>query len=83
MKIEHKFNYECEDEELAEEFCDHDSMYQAEVLNIIGVKFHKWTEDHAKTAVYVQMLEIAEQLDDYGKWFIKTLFEYMGKGAEE
>lgn len=83
MKIEHKFNYECEDEELAEEFCDHDSMYQAEVLNIIGIKFHKWTEDHAKTAVYVQMLEMAEQLDGYGKWFIKTLYEYMGEGAEE
>lgn len=83
MKIEHKFNYECEEEELAEEFCDHDSMYQAEVLNVIGVKFHKWTEDHAKTAVYVQMLDMAEQLDSYGKWFIKTLSEYMGEGAEE
>ena len=84
MKIEYKFDYECEEEELAKEFCDHDSMYQSEVLNIIGVKFHRWTEDHAKTAVYVQMLEFAEQLDDYGRWFIKTLAEYAegGKNSE-
>ena len=37
--------------------------------------------DKTKTMTHVQLLEIAEQLNDNGKWFIETLNEYM-KGGE-
>lgn len=82
MRIEHSFNYDAYWHELSDEFCAHDSEYQANVLNGIGTQFKIWSKDRTKTATYVQMLEIAEQLKDDGKWFIKTLCEYMDGKVE-
>lgn len=82
MKIEHEFEYDAYYTEIADEFCAHDSEYQAEVINNIGLQFKIWSQDRTRTATYVQMLEIAEQLTDNGKWFIKTLCEYMDGEAE-
>lgn len=76
MRIEHSFDYDAYCGEIAEEFCAHDSEYQAETLNIIGTQFKIWSQDKKKTATYVQLLEIAEQLNDNGKWLINTLSEY-------
>lgn len=81
MRIEHEFEYDAYHTEIADEFCDHDSEYQAGVINDIGSQFKIWSQDKKKTATYVQILEIAEQLSDNGKWFIETLSEYM-KGCE-
>ena len=81
MRIEHAFEYDAYYTEVADEFCAHDSEYQAEVLNTIGTQFKVWTRDKAKTMTHVQILEIAEQLNDNGKWFIETLCEYK-KGGE-
>lgn len=77
MRIEHKFEYNANFVEIANEFCDNDSEYQANVLNVIGACFQKWSQDKERTATYVQILEVAEQLDDNGKWFIKTLCDYI------
>ena len=82
MKIEQTFNYEAHWVELADEFCDHDSEYQAKALNNIGLQFKIWAQDKKRTATHIQLLEIAEQLDDNGKWFIKTLCDYMEGKAE-
>ena len=82
MKIEHCFDYDAYWSELADEFCAHDSEYQANFFNEIGLQFKIWSQDKKKTATYVQILEIAEQLNDNGKWFIKTLCEYMNGGSE-
>lgn len=81
MRIEHAFEYDAYHTEIADEFCAHDSEYQAEVINDIGLQFKIWLQDKAKTMTHVQILEIAEQLNDNGKWFIETLCEYM-KGGE-
>lgn len=77
MRIEHDFEYDASCEELADEFCAHDSEYQAKALNAIGTMCRIWTQDKTKTFAYIQILEIAEQLNDNGKWFVKTLYEYM------
>lgn len=77
MRISHEFEYDADYEEVANEFCSHSSDYQADVINSIGTTFSNWTHDPKKTATHVQMLEIAEQLNDKGKWFIETLCEYM------
>lgn len=71
--------FECDVDwyELFKEFCAHDSEYQARVFNAIGLQFKMWSQDKKRTATHVQMLEIAEQLNDDGKWFIRTLCEYM------
>jgi len=82
MKIEHSFDYDAYWDEISDEFCAHDSTYQANVLNDIGWQFKKWSQDKKRTATYVQMLEIAEQLNDSGKWFIKTICEYMDDNSE-
>ena len=82
MRIEHSFDYDAYCGEIANEFCAHDSEYQAETLNIIGEQFEIWSQDKKRTATYVQILEIAGQLNDNGKWFIKTLCEYMNGGSE-
>ena len=82
MRIEYDFDYAAYSGDIADEFCANDSEYQAEVLNIIGQQFKLWSQDKKKTATYVQILEIAEQLNDNGKWFIKTLCEYMDGGSE-
>lgn len=75
MTIEHKFKYDVHYMELANEFCAHDSEYQAKAINCVGFEFKMW--EH--TATHVQLLEIAEQLNENGKWFIKTLYEYMNR----
>lgn len=85
MKIKHEFEYNADADEIADEFCAHDSDYQADVFNLIGLQFKIWSKDKTKTATYVQILEIAEQLDEKGKWFLETLCEYSkytGGGAE-
>lgn len=82
MRIEHSFDYDAYWHEISDEFCAHDSEYQANALNAIGTQFKIWSQDKKRTATYVQMLEIAEQLNDNGKWFIKTLCEYMDGGSE-
>ena len=82
MRIESGFDYDASYDELADEFCTHDSLYQAETINEIGLQFKIWSQDKKKTATYVQILEIAEQLNDSGKWFIRTLCEYMDGGSE-
>ena len=81
MRIEHDFEYDAYWHEISDEFCAHDSEYQAKVLNAIGTQFKVWANDMAKTMTHVQILEIAEQLNDNGKWFIKTLSDYE-KGGE-
>ena len=80
MRIQYDFEYDAYSSEIANEFCAHDSEYQAETLNIIGRQFEIWSQDPKRTATYIQLLEIAEQLNDKGKWFIKTLCEYMDGG---
>lgn len=81
MKITHSFDYNVCSDELADEFCEHDSDYQSDVLNAIGLQFKIWTQDKEKTYAYCQMLEIAEQLDRNGRWFIQTLCDYVrGEG---
>lgn len=77
MKIEHTFKYDVPYTEIADEFCAHDSEYQAETINSIGLQFKIWEQDKTRTATHVQILEIAEQLNEKGKWFIKTLYEYI------
>lgn len=82
MRVGCEFDYDVYWAELADEFCNHDSEYQAEFFNDIGMQFKILSKDKKKTATYVQILEIAEQLDDNGKWFIKKLCEYMDGGSE-
>lgn len=82
MKIKHSFDYDVTCYELSDEFCAHDSLYQAETINEIGLQFKIWSLDKKKTATYIQILEIAEQLNYNGKWFIKILCEYMDGGSE-
>ena len=80
MKIEHEFEYDADYTEIADEFCDHDSTYQAEAINNIGLQFKIW--EHKSVFTHTQLLEIAEQLDGTGKWFIKTLCDYVDGKAE-
>lgn len=82
MRIEQSFEYDAWWLELADEFSAHDSEYQAKFFNEIGLQFKLWSKDKKRTATYVQMLEIAEQLNDDGKWFIRTICEYMDGKAE-
>lgn len=82
MRIQHDFDYEAYWQEISDEFCAHDSEYQANALNAIGSQFKIWSQDKTKTATYVQILEIAEQLNEKGKWFIETLCDYMKGEAE-
>lgn len=82
MEIEQKFNYEPHWWELADEFLEHDSEYQAKVINNIGFEFKIWSRDKARPLTYIQLLEIAEDLNDNGKWFIKTLCDYMSDKVE-
>lgn len=82
MEIEQTFNYEPHWGELADEFTEHDSEYQAKVICNIGLQFKIWSRDKTRTSTYIQLLEIAEQLDDSGKWFIEILCDYMKGKAE-
>lgn len=77
MRIEHGFDYDAYWYEISDEFCAHDSEYQANTLNAIGTQFKVWEQDKTKTATNIQLLEIAEQLNDKGRWFIETLYDYM------
>ena len=81
MKIEHEFEYDAYHTEIADEFCAHDSKYQADVINDVGLQFKIWSQDKTRTMTHVQILEIAEQLNVDGKWFIETLSDYI-KGGE-
>ena len=82
MRIEYDFDYATYSGDIADEFCANDSEYQAEVFNIIGQQFKIWSQDKKRTSTYIQILEIAEQLDNNGKWFIKTLCEYINDKAK-
>lgn len=52
------------------------------LLIVSGVQFKRWSQDKKRPFTYIQMFEIAEQLDENGKWFIQTLCDYMGDKAE-
>ena len=82
MKIEHNFEYDAHYTEIADEFCAHDSEYQAEAINSIGLQFMIWAHDKTRTTTFIQLFEIAEQLNGKGKWFIKILCDYMEGKAE-
>lgn len=82
MRIEHDFEYDAFYTEIADEFCAHDSEYQAEVINNIGLQFKTWERDKTRTATHIQLLEIAEQLNEKGKWFIETLCDYIKGNVE-
>lgn len=82
MRIQHDFEYDMRWHEISDEFCAHDSEYQAEVINSIGSQFRIWTLDKARTTTHIQLLEIAEQLDDKGRWFIKTLCDSLPEPYE-
>ena len=82
MKIEHEFEYDAYYTEIADEFCANDSEYQAKAINIIGEQFKIWAQDKTRTTTLIQLLEIAEQLDEKGKWFIETLYDYIKGSAE-
>ena len=77
MKIKHEFDYEADWVELADEFTADDSDYQAQALNQIGNTFKRWAEDETGTIIHLQLLEIAEGLDDDGIWLINTLHDYI------
>lgn len=77
MKIEHEFEYDAYYTEVADEFCAHDSVYQADVINSIGLQFQIWTHDKTRISTYIHLMEIAEQVDEKGEWFINTLYNYM------
>ena len=50
MKIEHKFEYDADYTEIADEFCANDSEYQADVINSIGLQFKIWEHDKTRPA---------------------------------
>ncbi len=77
MKIKKYFEYDADWDEIADEFTANDSAYQSQILNRIGETFKRWTHSKIQTATYIQLLEIAEDLDDDGKWFINTLHDYI------
>jgi hypothetical protein len=81
MRIEHDFEYDASWQEISDEFCAHDSEYQANAINDTGKRFWAWLHDKTRPVTLVQLLEIAEQLNDNGKWFIETLYEYMRDDA--
>lgn len=83
MKIKCAFEYDADWHEISDEFCEHDSEYQANTLNAIGAQFKTWLHDNTRLMTPVQMLEISEQLNDEGKWFIETLCDYREKWGVE
>ena len=82
MRIVHEFEYNAYYTEIADEFCAHDSEYQAEAINSIGLQFKIWEHHKTRPATHLQLLEIAEQLNEKGKWFIETLCDYIEGKAE-
>ena len=81
MTIKKYFEYDADWDEIADEFMTMDSAEQSQVLNSIGLTFKIWTKDKKRPATYVQLSEIAEDLDDNGKWLIEILYDYMN-GSE-
>lgn len=78
MIIKKYFEYDLDWDEIADEFTSNESALQAQILERIGETFRKWSKkDKTRTAIYIQLLEIAEGLDDDGKWFINTLHDYI------
>lgn len=83
MRIEDGFDYNASYDELADEFCTHDSDYQGATINEIGLQFKIWLhDDKRKTSTHEQISEIIEHLDDNGKWFIKELCKCMDNSSE-
>ena len=80
MIIKKYFEYDLDWDEIADEFTANESALQSQILNRIGETFKKWSKDETKTATYIQLLEIAEALNDKGRWFINTLYDYMQGG---
>lgn len=80
MIIKKYFEYDLDWDEIADEFTANDSALQSQILNRIGETFRKWSKDTTRTTTYIQLLEIAEDLDDDGKWFINTLHDYYSGG---
>lgn len=81
MKIKQEFDYYAEWDELAKEFTENDSVYQAQVINRVGETFKKWVKE-GRAFTHVQLLEIAEELDEDGKWFLKTICDYANEVDE-
>lgn len=77
MIIKKYFEYDLDWDEIADEFTANDSAYQSQILNRIGATFKNWSKDKTKPATYIQLLEIAEDLDENGKWFINILHDYI------
>ena len=77
MIIKKYFEYDLDWDEIADEFTANDSALQSQILNRIGETFKKWAKDTTRTTTYIQLLEIAEDLDDDGKWFINILHDYI------
>ena len=77
MIIKKYFEYDLDWDEIADEFTANDSALQSQILNRIGETFKKWAKDTTRTTTYIQLLEITEDLDDDGKWFINTLHDYI------
>lgn len=82
MIIKKFFEYDLDWDEIADEFIANDSALQSQILNRIGETFKRWAKDEMRTATYIQLLEIAEDLDDDGEWFVKTLYKYMGGATD-
>lgn len=76
MRIKSTFEYDADWHEISDEFCKHDSKYQANILNAIGEQFKIWSQDKTKLMTPIQMLEISDKLNDEGIWFIATLCDY-------
>ena len=76
MIIKKYFEYDLDWDEIADEFTANDSALQSQILNRIGLTFKIWSKNKTKN-IYIQLLEIAEDLDEDGKWFIETLYDYM------
>ena len=78
MIIKKYFEYDLDWDEIADEFTANESAYQAQIFNRIGLTFKIWAKDKARTTgTFIQFQEIAEDLDDNGRWFINTLYDYM------
>ena len=77
MIIKKYFEYDLDWDEIADEFTANESALQSQILSRIGETFKKWSKDKTRPTAYIQLLEIAEDLDDDGKWFINTLHDYI------
>ena len=81
MTVKCEFEYDASCTEIADEFCNHNSKYGAEVINNIGLQLAEGAYDatnvRRQIATGVKLASIAEQLDENGQWFIETMYNYM------